>query len=300
MAFLEQHLPRATAAQQWVGRDDIFPLQTPQRRSAFMSAGTTQISSSRSEPSLHVTLKPGILCGEREYQCWRVDEVSQITASASCSGFAVASYEWSINGKKLAPTSGSQLSVQYQTDVSVPQPNRTVTDQPATTVQVDYLIQPSWNRSTLFIRNDGNDGIEHLKLDVSAVEKFVNDASMSVHGDADLPTLYYEYTRNFADDQRLCNGDLVQMSADLAKLSYEMELALVAPDPQPDLRIAAVLAAARVVNARVDAATENMGSTAQVFLQELGRGSRIAEEAAATRNRAFQAQPPALETHRKT
>jgi hypothetical protein len=118
MAFLEQHLPSATAEQQWVGRDDIFPLQTPQRRSAFMSAGTTQITSRRSEPPSHVTLKPGILCGEREYQYWRVEEVSQITASASCSGFASAGYEWSINGKKLAPTSGSQLTVQVQTDVS--------------------------------------------------------------------------------------------------------------------------------------------------------------------------------------
>jgi hypothetical protein len=300
MAFLEQHLPSATAEQQWVGRDDIFPLQTPQRRSAFMSAGTTQITSRRSEPPSHVTLKPGILCGEREYQYWRVEEVSQITASASCSGFASAGYEWSINGKKLAPTSGSQLTVQVQTDVSVPQPDRTVTDQLGATVQVDYLIQTSWNRSTLLIRNDGNDGIEHLKLHVSATEKFVNDASVSVDGEADLPTLHYEYARNFYDDQRLCNGDLVQMSADLAKLSHEMELALVAPDPQPDLRIAAVLAAARVINARIDAATDNMGSTGQVFLQELGRGSRIAEEATAARNRAFQAQPPALQTRRET
>ena len=300
MAFLEKHLPSATAAQQSVGRDDIFPLQTPQRRSAFMSAGTTQISSHRSEPPSHITLKPGILCGEREYQYWRVEEVSQITASASCSGFASASYEWSINGKKLAPTSGSQLTVQVQADVSVPQPDRTVTDQPGATVQVDYLIQTRWNRSTLLIRNDGNDGIEHLKLHVSATEKFVNDASVSVEGDADLPALHYEYARNFYDDQRLCNGDLVQMSADLAKLSHEMELALVAPDPQPDLRIAAVLAAARVINARIDVATDNMGSTGQVFLQELGRGSRIAEEAAAARNRAFQAQPPALQTRRQT
>jgi hypothetical protein len=300
MAFLEQHLPSATAAQQWVGRDDIFPLQTPQRRSAFMSVGTTQISSLRSEPPSHITLKPGILCGEREYQFWHVDEVSQITASASCSGFGSASYEWSINGTKLAPTSGSQLSVQVQADVSVPQSDRTVTDQPGTTVQVDYLIQTGWNRSTLLIRNDGNDGIEHLKLHVSATEKFVNDASVSVGGDADLSTLHYEYARNFYDDQRLCNGDLVQMSADLAKLSHEMELALVAPDPQPDLRIAAVLAAARIINARIEAAADNMGSTGRVFLQELGRGSRIAQEAAAARSRAVQAQPPALETRGQT
>jgi len=128
----------------------------------------------------------------------------------------------------------------------------------------------------------------------------VNDASVGVDGDADLPALHYEYARNFYDDQRLCNGDLVQMSADLAKLSQEMELALVAPDPQPDLRIAAVLAAARVINARIDVATANMGSTGQVFLQELCRGSRIAEEAAAARNRAFQARPPALLTRRQT
>jgi hypothetical protein len=184
--------------------------------------------------------------------------------------------------------------------VSVPQPDRTVTDQPAATVQVDYLIQPSWNRSTLLIRNDGNDGIEHLRLHVSATEMFVNDASVSVDRDADLPTLHYEYARTFYDDQRLCNGDLVQMSADLAKLSHEMQLALVAPDPQPDSRIAAVLAAARAVNARVDTAIDKMGPTGQVFLQELGRGSRIAEEAAAARNRAVQAQPPAVETRRQT
>jgi hypothetical protein len=300
MAFLEGHLPAATAAQQQVGRDDIFPLQAPQNRKIFMSTSTQQISSLRSEPPGHVTLKPGLLCGEREYQYWRVDEVSQITVSASCSGFASANYEWSINGTKLAPTSGSQLTVQVQSDVSVPQPDRTVTDQPAATVQLDYLIQPSWNRSTLLIRNDGNDGIEHLKLHVSATEKFVNDASVSVDADADLPTLHYEYARNFYDDQRLCNGDLVQMSADLAKLSHEMQLFLVAPDPQPDSRIAAVLSAARLVNARIDTAALNLGPTGQVFLQELFRGSRIAEETAAARNRALEAQPPALVTRGQT
>jgi hypothetical protein len=79
-----------------------------------------------------------------------------------------------------------------------------------------------------------------------------------------------------------------------------MQLALVAPDPQPDSRIAAVLAAARAVNARVDTAIAKMGPTGQVFLQELGRGSRIAEETVAARNRAVQAQSPAIEAQRQT
>jgi hypothetical protein len=299
MAFLERHLPQATASQQWVGRDDIFPLQAPQGRKAFMSASTQQISYHRDESIAHIALRPGFLCGEREYQYWRVDEVSQITASASCNGFASANYEWSINGNKLSPTSGSQGTIQFQTDISVPQPNRTVVDQPAATAKVDYLIQPSWNGSTLLIRSDGNDGIEHLKLHADATERFVKDASVGVNGDADLPTLHYEYARNFYDDQQLCNGDLVQMSSDLAKLSNEMRLFLVTPDPQPDLRLAAVLAAARVVNARIDAAAHNMGATGQVYRQDLARGSRIAEEASAARNRTFQAQPAALKKTRQ-
>ena len=172
MAFLEQRLPKATAAQQWVGRDDIFPLQPRQHRSAYLSAGTAQISSLRKEPPAHVTLKPGLLCGEREYAFWRVEETSQVTAAASCVGFASASFEWSINGTKLPPTTTGQRSVQVQADVSVPQPDRTVEERAAAMVQVDYLIQPGWNRSTLLIRNDGNDGIEHLNLHVSATETF--------------------------------------------------------------------------------------------------------------------------------
>jgi hypothetical protein len=300
IAFLEQHLPSANAAQVTAGRDDIFPLQTPQNRSVFVSIATTQISSLRSEPPSHVTLKPGLLCGEGEYQFWRVDEVSQITASASCSGFANASYEWSINGHKLPPTSGSQLTLEFQTDVSVPQPDRTVIEQTAATVQVVYLIQNAWNRSTLLVRNNGNDGIEHLNLHVSATEQFVNEASVSADGTADLPTLHFEYAQNFADDQRRCNGDIEQMSADLAKLSHEMELFRVAPDPQPDLRIAAVLNAAEAVNARIAAAAANMGSTGRVFRQELARGSRIAEEVAAARSRVLQAQPSAVATPEQT
>jgi hypothetical protein len=299
MAFLERHLPQASAPVEWVGRDDIFPLQAPQDRKVYMSASTQQINYHRDDSIAHVALRPGFLCGEREYQYWRVDEVSQITASASSNGFASANFEWSINGTELQATGSFTRTVEIQTDVSVPQPNRTVVDQPATTLQVDYRIQSSWNASTLFIRSDGNDGIEHLKLHADATEKFFKDASVGVNGDADLPTLHYEYARNFYDDQQLCNGDLVQMSSDLAKLSNEMRLFLVTPDPQPDLRLAAVLAAARVVNARIDAAAHHMGATGQVYRQELIRGSRIAEEAAAARNRAFQAQPPALENTRQ-
>ena len=53
-------------------------------------------------------------------------------------------------------------------------------------------------------------------------------------------------------------------------------------------------------NARVDTAIAKMGPTGQVFLQELGRGSRIAEETVAARNRAVQAQSPAIEAQRQT
>ena len=300
MNFLEQHLPSSLAAQEWVGRDDIFPLQTPQNRSVFVSTATTQISYDRKEPPSHVTLKPGLLCGEGEYQYWRVEEISQMTASASASGFASAAYQWSINGQTLVPTSDSLRTVQLQADVAIPQPDRTVSDQPAATVQVQYLINPTWNRSTLLIRNDSHDGLEHFHVHVSATETFVNDATVSAEATADLSTLHYEYATNFAEDQRRCNGDLEQVSADLAKLSHEMELFRVAPDPQPDARIAAVLDAAQTVNARLAAAVDNMGAAGQIFRQELGRGSRIADEVAAARSRALQAQPPAAQNQRQT
>jgi len=294
MAFLERHLPQASANLEWVGRDDIFPLQTPQNRKVYMSSSVQQISYLRDDTVSHVTLRPGFLCGEREYRYWRVDEVSQIAASANCNGFAPARVEWTVNGTALATTGTTARNIEIQTDVSVPQPNRTVTDQPDTTVQLQYLIQDTWNGSTLYLLNEGNDGIEHFKLRADATEKFFKDASVGVNGTADLPTRHYEYARNFYDDQKLCNGDLVQMSSDLAKLSDAMRLFVVAPDPQPELKLGAVLTAAREVNARIDAATHNMGATGQVFRQEIARGSRIAEEATAARNHAFQAPPPAL------
>lgn len=300
IALLEEHLPAASAAQQSVGRDDIFPLQPPENRSVFVSTQAAQISSVRIEPFSRVTLKPGILCGEREYEFWRVDEVGQITASASCSGFASAKYEWSINGNKLAPTTNSQITLQFAADVSVPQPDRTVIQQAAATVKIDYLIQSSWNRSTLLIRNDGNDGIEHLNLHVTASEAFYNDASVSGDDTAELSTLHYEYAQNFYDDQRVCNGDLVQMSADLAKLSHEMELFRVAPDPQPDARVAAVLDAASAVNARIAAAVENMGATGEVFRQEVARGQRITAEVSAARGAVLEAQPSLAQTPGQT
>jgi hypothetical protein len=291
IAFLEQHLPAASAAQQAIGRDDIFPLQPPEHRSVFMSTQAAEISSLREEPSFPVTLAPGLLCGEREYQCWRVDTVGQVTASASCSGFGSAKYEWWINGVKLAPTTGSSITLALDADVSVPQPDRTVITEPAATVTLDYLVQSAWNRSTLLIRNDANDGIEHLNLHVSATEAFVGDASVSCDNSADLSALHFEYPPNFYDDQRLCNGDLVQMSADLAKLSHEMQLISVAPDPQPDARVAAILDAASTVNARIVAAVENLGPTGQVFSQELSRGSRITAEVASARGAVLQALP---------
>ncbi|GAC1312799.1 MAG: hypothetical protein NVS2B3_15140 [Vulcanimicrobiaceae bacterium] len=290
-ALLERHLPAATAAQQSVGRDDIFPLQPPENRSVFLSTQNVQISSSRHEPPSRVTLKPGILCGEREYQYWQVDEVTQLTATASCSGFAAAKFEWSIHGIKLAPTTASQLSLEFTTGVSVPQPNRTIVEQPAATVKVDYVIQTAWNRSTLLVRNDGNDGIEHLDLHVSATENFFADSSVGSDGSADLSTLHYEYARNFYDDQQLCNGDLVQMSADLAKLSHQMELLAVAPDPQPDARVASVLDAASAINARIAVAAQNMGETGQVFLQEMARGSHVTAAVVAARSSVLEAQP---------
>lgn len=290
IGFLEQRLPAATAAQQWIGRDDIFPLQPPAKRSVFMSTRADQISSFRNEPASHVRLKPGFLCGEREYQYWRVDEVGQITASASCRGFASARFEWSLNGNKLASTTPSRITLEVDADVEVPQPNRTVIARPATKVKIDYFIASSWNRSTLVVLNDGNDGIEHLDLRVSASETFVSDARVSCEETAELSTLHYDYERDFYDDQRLCNGDLAQMSAALAKLSDEMELIRVAPDPQPDARVAAILDAARAVDARIVAAVESMGSSGKVFRHELARGSRVTAEVSAARGAALEAQ----------
>jgi hypothetical protein len=290
MSFLDRHLPRDQAAISWVGRDDIFPLQDSNRRSVFVSTDTMQLSSLRIEPAGHVSLKPGLLCGERDYTFWRVEEVSQVTASASCSGFASASFRWSINGIQLGPASSLQLEL--QADVSIPEPDRTIGHQPGAAVRVTYSIDGAWNRSSLRIQNIDHDSIYHLDIGVTATERLMHDGEVTTVHSAELSTLHFEYGANFAADQRLCNGDLEQVSADLAKLSDQMQLFRVAPDPQPDQRLAAVLAAAGAVNTRIAAAAEKMGSTGRVFLQELGRGSRMAEEVAVSRNRILRVETP--------
>lgn len=297
IAFLERHLPGATATQQWVGRDDIFPLRPEPNRSVYMSTSSAQIDALRIEPGSFVELKPGFLCpGESEYRYWSVQETGELTASASCAGFGSARFEWSIGRVKLAPTPASALTVQVTTAVTVPQPNRTVIKQAATPVQLVYTISDTWNRSTLRVRNVDNDGVIHLQIGVTATERFVaGESGTSVEGTDDISAFHYEYDPRFAADQRRCNGGIVQMSADLQKMSHQMELVKNAPDP-PDSRLAAILEMAANVNARIDAIVEGLGPTGPTFRRELLRSGRIAEEFAAGRGRDLTVEPPVAQT----
>lgn len=288
MTFLDGFLPRDRAALAWVGRDDIFPLRDTADRSVYMSTATLQLGSNRLEPAKHVSIQPGPLCGIKPYSFWTIEESNQVTVNASCSGFATASFRWSINGVELGPNSSPLLEL--TADVVVPKPDRTTDTKTAAMVRVTYSIASSWNRSTLTIKNINHDGTYHLDIRVTARETLVNDGDVSVTQSAELPTIHFEYDRIFSDDQRRCNGDLEQISAELLKLTEHMQLILNAPDPQPDLRIGSILDAAKRVNATIEAAAEKMGVTGQVFLQELSRSSRISQEVAAARTRLLHAQ----------
>lgn len=295
--LLELHLPGASAMQQWVGRDDIFPLRQTPNRSVFMSTSSAQIAAQRIEPGSFVKLKPGFLCpGESEYRYYSVQETGELTASANSAGFGSARFEWSIGGVKLAPTPGSAPTVQVTTSVTVPQPNRTVIKEAAALVQLVYSISDTWNRSTLRVRNVNNDGVIHLQIGVTATEKFVpSDSATSHEGTDDISALHYEYEPRFYADQRKCNGGIVQMSADLQKMSHQMELVKNAPDP-PDSRLATILEMAANINARIDTIVRGLGPTGSTFRRELLRSGRIAEELAAGRGRDLTVEPPVAHT----
>ncbi len=288
MALLEQHLPADQAAQCFVGRDNIFPLRDAAHRSVYSSDQTQQLSSARLEPSELVTLKPGILCGEGVFRFWRVEEANEITISASCAGFAMASFRWTINGASVGPGNQS-FAFDVASDIVVPHSNRTVTTKTATGISIAYSITTSWNRSNLKISNLNHDGTYKLDIGFSAHEQQKNDGDLASNRNVDLPTLHFEDDGRFADAQRLCNGELVKMSADLQRLSAAMQAYKNAPDPQPDQCLGAVLAAAVAVKASINHAAEKMGKTGSVFLQEFSRPQHLAAEVAATRNQFLQA-----------
>ena len=283
MTFLDHFLPRTSAALGWVGRDDIFPLRGPGQRAVHMSTESLQLGSNRIEPAQHVSMQAGPLCGAKPYGFWPTEVSTQVTASALGSGFAAASFRWSINGVELGPNSSPLLEI--TADVVVPKPDRTTDTNVAATVRVSYALTASWNRGTLVINNIDHAGTYQLKIGVVAHETLVSDGDASVAQTAELPSFHFEYDHIFSDDQRLCNADLVQVSAELLKLTQQVQLVLDAPDPQPNLRVGAILDAARRVNAAIDGAAANMGAAGPVFLRELSRGARISQEVSSAQGR---------------
>jgi hypothetical protein len=289
MAFLERHLPQSRAAETWVGRDDIFPLRDAPQRSVFMSTETKQIKANRIEPSKSVTIKPGILCGEGEYRYWDVQEDNLITSHASCSGFANAGYRWTLNGTDL-PASAVWATTTIPVDITIPKPNKTAQELPGSSVVIAYRMETEWNRSRLLIQNANYFGTYHLKIRVAATEAFLNDGDRSTERSIGLPTIHFEYDRRWYDDQRRCNGELVGFNAELLKMTEKMRLHFLAPDPQPELGIGAILEAATLVNERIAAVAAEMGVTESEFRQELNRGSRMSEEVAAAQRQGLRVQ----------
>jgi hypothetical protein len=287
MALLERHLPQSRSAETTVSRDDIFPLRDAPQRSVFMSTETVQVGSRRIEPSRnYVTIKPGILCGEGEYRYWEVEDDSEVIAYASCSGYGNAGFRWTVNGTELMPSTSWAVS-SIPVDITVPQPNKTTQEQPGSIASCNYRMESSWNRSSLHILNIDHNGTYQLDIRVTATEAFLGDGDTSTDRSTELPTKHFEYESNLYDDERRCNGQFEDFSTELLKLTERMRLILVAPDPQPELRIGEILEAAGRVNDRIASVAAEMGVTEQAFRQTLSRGSRMAAEVEAAQRRAF-------------
>ncbi len=302
MALLEKHLPQSRASETRVVNDNIFPLRDAGERSLFMVTETGLVNSDTVENGspTRVTIKPGILCGEREYRFWTVHDTNIVSADASCSGFANASFRWSVNGEDL-PSTGSWTSKVIPVDITVPNADMTHSVIPGTVVSILYRMDGSVNRGRLQIQNNEHTGTYDLNVRVTATEAFKNDGDSSVERKTDLPTLHFTYDPRLSADQRLCNGSYSDFNSELLKMTEKMRVILNTPDPpDPGMRLGEILEAADRVNARIAALSVEMDVPEQELRRELTRGSRLSQEVEIAQRQAvrFDSQPESVRPYR--
>ena len=219
-------------------RDNIFPLYDD-ARVGFM-VNPQELAPSRRADSLHIVLKAGPICPEKDYTYHIVDVPIWMTVKAVTRGFASARFEWTLGGLAL-PIHGLSENVAVNINVTDTTPGKDVPFKAS--LPIRYLIQDNGNTSTLQFWNTDFPGNADVDVGVVATEAQATTIKSALTENWPLNMRRFLMDPPWSSDVRTCNPRFVDLDMAIAKLGHRIFVLKNSPDPPPD-QLAALAAEA--------------------------------------------------------
>lgn len=257
--LIKQHLPVGETTN--VPTDNIFPLLDPATRHLWFGTSEQMISSATEQGTFSVVLA---LCGNqpKSYTYQREDVTTQLTIAAHATGYADATFTWSVNGTPLTwPGGTTAVSATVPVTITDTMPYSNEPPVPAM-LPILFAVAKGWNTSTLLIRNAGVfPGNATIDITAQASETLVANDPLTGHTET-LPFAMRSYDMSSAywKDLFQCRGRaLYEMSHAVAAIADSVTILKNTPDPSPEQLTALASMAIRYTRALREATGGNLG-----------------------------------------
>jgi hypothetical protein len=266
--LLRAHIRNSTTNN--MGRDNIFPLFDPARRSIQTTQGDPIDKGHFDEthPTSFV-VKPGLICPPAPYDFFRHEELLEQPVFARARGMANARITWMIEGAP-APVHGQWTNITINSPLTVENPDGTTTNV-ANAVNLLYGIIDVWNGSVLYLKTLARNGNCELKVTVFAKEAVETDGDVSGDESVSLTAVTWISGVEIKKARKRCNPSYAEVNDTFWYLTEKLSDFKNRPDPAPSERaVLEVAEAVEQVQKAVARYSEAGGGTAAEIWRQLG------------------------------